>query len=695
MQHTRRSFLKSASLAATALGFSRWLGAAGSDAIAATPPGPVRGLLFDARDLPRMRANAVHPRFAAFWRTFSSNDRAADFDFLEHHVHFNRHADDMGRVRQIFERAAFVYAVNQDAQQLALARRALRRLLDFPQWDMFLEGGRSVVGLLRAPEACIALSFGIDWLGDSLSADEVAEIERAIAEKGAPACATTLQGMQHPDQVEGWTFDPKEEQAFREISLKRWPVILNTTNLKTVPAAGLGIAACRLHGRFPQAAEWLELARSSMREFAKVYGSDGCYGEGVSYWVPTTLDMAVFAEVLWRTQGIDDRRLINYPGTIRYAATMTLPRTEPAVAAPPSAKNMGEALPLIPPRYDIVNFGDANGGVEISLATWVGRNFNDPVSQFVAHDLGEVRYHYGLIWYDADAPASQPEPALLDHRLENDLVVSRTGWAAADSVVALRSGGPANHEHADRNSVIFKAHGDRLLHDPFRAGYSTTLERWKLRLTDAHTAILINGQGHQYHDGHEGTNESQAHARVTAFKTGPGWMTVTSDATDAYRRVNASVKRVERTLVFLKPDVLVFFDRVELDATPTTVQARFQVFNEDDRGSCAVDRTTFHIERPFATLHARVAGSGEFAIAPGRVAIAEKEGIFPFAEISTGPALHHAILTVCTAAPAGGAHGTITLSQQQGVWQVRGSHGAQTIGVNLAARGEGPPEVTL
>ncbi len=687
MQHSRRTFIKTASVAATALGFSRLLAAAAS--------GPERGLLFDERDLPRIRANVTHPRFADFWRTFSSNDRADDFDFLEHHVSFNRHAGDMGRVRQIFERTAFVYAVNRDPSQLALARLALRKLLDYPEWDMFLEGGRTVLGLLRAPEACIALSFGIDWLGDSLSADEVAEIERNIAEKGAPACATTLQGMQHPDQVEGWTFNPKEEQAFREISLKRWPVILNTTNLKTVPAAGLGIAACRLHGRHPRAAEWLELARSSMREFAKVYGPDGCYGEGVSYWVPTTLDMAVFAEVLWRTHGIDDRKLINYPGTIRYAATMTLPRAEAPTAVVPSKKNMGEPLPLIPPRYDIVNFGDANGGVEISLATWVGRNFHDPVSQFVAHDLGEVRYHYGLIWYDAAAPAALPESALLDHRMDNDIVVSRTGWAPEDTVVALRSGGPANHEHADRNSVIFKAHGDRLLHDPFRAGYSTTLERWKLRLTDAHTAILINGKGHQYHDGRDGTNESLAHARVTAFKTGPGWMTVTSDATDAYQLVDANIKRVERTLVFLKPDVLIFFDRVDLAAAPATVQARFQVFNEDDRGTCAVDGATFQIGRPFATLHARVAGGGKFGVATGRVAIAEAEGLFPFAEISTAPALRHVLLTACTAAPAGGTHGTITLSQRENVWQVRGSHGTQTILVTLSAGGDGPPEITL
>ncbi len=650
-----------------------------------------RSLLFDETDLPRIRTNLALPRFAAFWRKLAANDRADDIDFLEHHVHLNRTVSDMQRVRIIFEHAAFVYAVNHDPLQLALAKLAMRRLLDFPKWDMFLEDGKTVVGLLRAPEAAMALSFGLDWLGDSLSADDRAEVEMNIAEKGAAACATTLLGMKHPEQVKGWSYNPDEGFCFSHIDLRRWPWILNPTNLKTVPAAGLGIAACRLHGRHPQAEEWLELARSSMREFAAVYGSDGCYHEGVSYWVPTTLDMALFAEVLWRTRGIDDRNLINYPGTIQYAVSMTLPRLAPP--APVAPKNMGSPLPHIAPPYDIVDFGDANGGVEISLATWVGRNFNDPVSQHLAHHLGEVRYYQGLIWYDADAPSALPAPALLNHRMLNDTVVSRTGWGPADAVVALRSGGPANHEHADRNSVIFKAHGDRLLHDPFFAGYSATVARWRLRLTDAHTAILIDGQCHQYHDGREGTNESLATARVTAYQTGPDWMTVTSDATGAYRLVNPNVARVERTLVFLKPDVLIFLDRVDLIDAPATVQARFQAFNEDERGACVVAGSTFQIDRPFATLHARVAASGGFQVRAGRIAIAESEGIFPFAEVDTAPARSHEILTVCTAAPTGGAHGQIALSHHEGVWQVQGSHGEQKVCVTLTAKSEAPPEI--
>jgi hypothetical protein len=695
MNHSRRDFLRKTTLLAAVLPLRRL----SADAAPGPAIGRKRGLLFDEGDLPRIRANIADPRFAACWQTMVSPDLADDADFLAHHVRFNHHSDDMLRVRAILERSAFVYAVNADPRHLEIAKLAARRLLDYPKWDMFLEGGTKVIGIQRASEATIALAFTLDWLGDALSAVERAEIERDIENKGAAACFRTLYGMKYPDRVKGWSMDPDDAYGLKVVDLKNWPLILNSTNLKIIPTAALGIAGCLFRGRNPQADVWLDLARSSARAFSPMYGSDGSFGEGVSYWGYTTLHLALFAEVLWRTCGIDDRHLINYPGTIRFALAMTMPRFGEPPA--PHGKKQGyvgvQGVPVeeVPPRYDIVNFGDANVPVEISTAAWVARTHGDPVAQTVARDIGQANSHYGMIWYDPAAKSAPPEPALLDDRMANDRVVSRSGWTAADGVVALRSGGPANHEHADRNSVVFKAHGDRLLNDPFRAAYQWTLPRWKLRLTGAHTAVLIDGKGHEYNDGHEGTNASLACALVTAFRTGPGWMTVTSDATDAYRLVNRAVSRVERTLVFIKPDILLFLDRVDLRDVPGSVQARFQVFNDDNRGSCAVAGATFRIDRPFATLHARVAAAGDFKIDPGSIDLPATEGVFPFAEVGTAAGLTHVILTACTAAPSGGAHGEIMLSRDGGGWRAQGEHRGRTIDVRLSTDGPGAPAISV
>jgi len=714
MKPTRRIFLKSSAALAASLPFARFEFRA-AEAGGATPAGASakQGLLFDDTDLPRIRANARDPRFAALWQEMKAADLAADRNFLANEARLTNHVTHLLRVQRILERACVLYAVEGDPGQLELARTAIRKMLEYPEWDCFIEGGRQIFGLQRAPEGSIALLLALDWLKGALTADEVAAIEEAVATKGAPACYTAVYGMKYPDRVQGWGWSPRSEvKDFSHINLKRWPLILNATNLKIIPTAALGLIACHFHGRRPEAAGWMDLARSSTRAFATIYGTDGSYDEGVSYWGYTTLHMALFAEALWRTQGIDERDLIDYRGTARYALGMTMPTLANDHAVANFKHVEGFMMPLLKPEFDIVNFGDANGAVDVSVAAWIGRTKQDPVAAFVARDIGEARYLYGLIWYDPAAPVAPPAADLLDQRLSNDIVISRTGWTARDNVLALRSGGPGNHEHADRNSVLFKAYGERLLHDPTRAAYVSHQPRWILRLTEAHTAVLINGQGHQYHDGSEGTNPSWSFARVTAYRTGPGWMSVTSDATEAYSLVNAGVTRVFRTLVYLKPDIVLFLDRVTLIGTPAAVQVRFQANNEDLAANLSLPGDDFLITRPRASLLGRVARTPGLTVKVGKLPLAEKDGSQPFVEVGSAAALDHEILTVCTARPLLGnpaergvpgtntgtaaagngeeAHGDLRLTREGTAWRVTGAHAGQKINVTLDTAGAQP-----
>ena len=701
MNQTRRDFLHTTSLLAAALPLSRLTANAAEPTPMKTPSAPAgaahRGLLFDESDLARIRANTTHPRFAAMWQEMLAADLAADTDFLEHKVRLTNHTIDLLHTQKILDRSSFIYLVNRDPRQAALARLAMRKMVEYPEWDSFIEGGRQVFGLQRATEGTFALLLALDCLADVVTPEERAAVEEAVLTKGVPACYTAVYGMKYPDRVKGWDWNPRSEldPGLRRINLKRWPLILAATNLRIIPTACLGIAACHFRGRRPEAEGWLELARSSAKAFSTMYGSDGCYDEGVSYWGYTTLYLALFAEVLWRTQGIDDRQLINYPGSVRYALTMTNPTINDHRKLQDFEHIKGWTMPTIKPEYDVVNFGDANGAVDVSVAAWVRRTHNDPVSQFVAKEIGEAKFVYGLIWFDPAAGESEPEVALLDHRMTNDIVVSRTGWLAHDNVLAFRSGGPANHEHADRNSVIFKAYGERLLHDPFRAAYVATQPRWLLRQTEAHTAVLINGRGHQYHDGSEGTNSSWAVARVIGYATGPGWMTVTSDATEAYALVNDAVTRVHRTLVYVKPDVVVFVDRVAVRGAVASVQVRFQIFHEDGAGEVQAQGGEFRITRPHASLVARVAPAAGRIVRTSRLNLEEKDGVYPFAEIESPAATEHEIVTVCSARPAGAEHGTLTISGAPGAWRIEGTHGGKAIKVSITTAGDAAPVVTV
>ena len=167
---------------------------------------------------------------------------------------------------------------------------------------------------------------------------------------------------------------------------------------------------------------------------------------------------------------------------------------------------------------DIVNFSDAARSVYPCVPAWIAEHTGSELAQYAAEYAAEPGHYLDFIWYEPERPATPPPDRLKNVRLDLDWIVCRSGWRAEDAVLAFRSGGPANHEHADRNSFLYKAFGERLLTDPFGAAYDPEQPGWLLRLTEAHNAVLIDGAGHGYHDGAEGTNESEATARILRYE---------------------------------------------------------------------------------------------------------------------------------------------------------------------------------
>ena len=658
MSTTRRAFLKAGAIAAAGLPLLPPLThAAKVSSATAFPapgdplPGEPGGLFVDAADLPRMREALKHPHVASYWKSITEADLAADLNFIRKEAKFNDHSKDLLRVRQILERTSFIYALTGDAAQRDAAKVAVDKILAYPKWDYFLEGGEEVIGLQRAPEVTIAMACATQWLAGAITKETIAEMEKQIGEKGAPACYRTLYGMKYPDRVRGWGFDPEDDYPFH-VDMRRWPLILNSTNLKAIPIAGLGIAGCLLKGKHPQAERWIAMAEGSAKAFSVMYGPDGAYDEGVGYWAYTSLHLALLAEVIRRREGRDISGMINFPGTVRYGLRMWMP-----VTGRPN---------------DCVDFGDAWAIADVSVAAWTASRMKDPIAQYVATHVGELGSPWSVIWLDPAATEETPGRSLCDVRFSNDWVVSRSGWGVQDGTVALRSGGPSNHEHADRNSVIFKAHGERIYHDPYHAAYPYTDPLWTLRLTKSHSAILIGGKGHQYHDGHEGTNASFAESHVVAYSADARSMTVTSDATAAYRLVNPDVELVMRTLVFLKPDILAVVDRVRLAKNPLPVQARFQIDNSDGLGSVVADAATFTVLRPNVTARAMALSAGAVTVRTGALEIPADKGVFPYAEAESAAGLEHTMITLCEAHARPAAAKPLRAVRDGGRWEFSG-----------------------
>jgi len=205
-----------------------------------------------------------------------------------------------------------------------------------------------------------------------------------------------------------------------------------------------------------------------------------------------------------------------------------------------------------------------------------------------------------------------------------------------DLVVAMRSGPPANHEHGDRNSVILKYFGEILLTDSKRPTYNAKSPAWMLRTSPGHNTILIDGEGHQYHSGLEGTNESKASAEIVRKGQRPGYEFWASDATQAYAILDADVESVTRTvLVFGDMPFLLVLDKIRKKEVSSDFAARWFIENSDGEADIETDGQTFTLSRPKAKFFGVVAGNQELEVVKAKLPLDESFGVFPHVDVKS------------------------------------------------------------
>lgn len=629
-------------------------------------------LLFDASELPRIKRTLERPEFALFWSTSLAADLADDLKFLRDEIKLNEPVKDLGRAANILTRCAFVHLITGDEAQLPVARLALDRILAYKRWDWILEEGSLTVGPMRNGMTITAVVLALDWLGDNIDHKQRAAVDDYIGNEAAPAAHRAIFGMTHQDQVKGWTMDP-EATGFHRVDVSRWPEILDTINIRIIGTSGLASAAAYLKGRHPEAEQWAEEAQASLRLFASREKPDCTFPEGIAYWSFTYSYYILCLEMLRRNCDRDDRGVLDFPAMARYVQGSTIP----------SHNNF----------TDCINFSDASTIAGSEALAWIGRHFRDTTSNYLISLPGTVRKDptsfWAAIWYDETVPARRAADTPLDRIISPGVVTSRSGWELRDSVLSLRSGEPENHEHADRNSLIFFSNGERLINDPLKASYNPPESRWQLRLLPAHSAVLIDGQGHIYHHGEEGTNASTARAILQDYRTGRDWMTAVSDAADAYQRAGLPAEQVQRTVIYLKPEILIVLDRVALTES-RPVQVRYQVYNDDEKGQVETGEHGFKVTRPHASLQASVASPQPHTIEVGHLPIENEEKNYPFAEIMCPASRYHEILTIATATPSGGSHGKLSCEHSENSWHIHGSHGNRQVDLHISTKTEIP-----
>ncbi len=598
-------------------------------------------VLVRPRDLERIRYNLRQPYFSDVLPDLFARCDKETLHFLNSEASFANRIWDIPKICRALRSAAVLTASGlSDRTDVALA--ALNVLHRFPAWDYFVDG-EEVIGLQRAPECVKSVVYALELLGDRLPESVRQRTQNDLAEKGCLPCYRTLWGMDHPERVQGWGFAKDAKVNFQSLDLSHWPWILRSTNLHAVPLAALGVGALHLIGRDRRAEEWLDIATTHARWFCRnVYLPDGSYPEGISYWGYATEELLTFLWALEQTGGPDLFDELNLPGQVDFALALQAGR------ASVGSGNHVSLRVRDGKTADIVNFSDAKYSFRMTAMAWIAAKLRDPVAQRAALERAGTWNEFAFLAVDPDVPMAASWPKhLASVRMATGWVVWRSGWGDADTVVAFRSGGPANHEHADRNTLVLKAKGEWLLRDPSGAAYSRFDPKWLLRLTGAHNGVLINGKGHDYIDGKEGTNSSRAKAKIVRYIDRDQWLALSSDATQAYALVDPSVEQVQRTLVWLKPNWLVVFDQIRA-VKPVQASIRFFPDNRDGLGNVEVSADGFWLGRPRALLRGWLEANVPLRTRKGQLMLKQQKGKFGhiFAEVIAEQAKSVELLTV-------------------------------------------------
>lgn len=634
------------------------------------------GLFFSPSEIPRIRAGAASSILSPVVDNWAVGGVTATRQALARTARTGILYTDFRAALKALREQGIVQIVDPDPRREAVLFEGIDQILAMPAWDYMLDGDETI-GLLVASVTIDTVVFLREVLGDALGADREARLLADIAAKGCAPCSKILDGMEDPSTVTGWRMDELHSKLF-DIDFSNWPVILATTNLRAVPAASLGIGALAIRGHDDRADAWLDQAIHNTRAILALFNPDGSYHEGFGYATGTMLHMFSFLEAHQRGDGsIRWADEIDLEGMVRFYLSM-------------QAGRKADGTP------DIINFGDAWNSGSYCVPAWLARQLEGTpagnAAQFAVERASYAKSYLDVLWVDPDRAVSVPPSSYLNVRLDSDWISCRTGWAADDAVLAFRSGGPGNHEHADRNHLFYKVYGERLLTDPLKPSYDWREPKWLLRLTEAHNTVLIDGAGHQYHDGREGTNPSQAAARITRYepdeRVGGDRVWWTSDATPAYAMVNDTVQRVRRTVLFQKPDVVVVFDEVEASSA-VTLAARFHPENQDGHAKLSAPDGAFRFVRPHAALTGHAFSRTELAIELSQLDLPAEGGVYPFAQVSLPKARSHQLVTVLCATPTDAANLDVIVTPDAEGWTI--SAGAMRAHLALTTDG---PEVT-
>jgi hypothetical protein len=288
----------------------------------------------------------------------------------------------------------------------------------------------------------------------------------------------------------------------------------------------------------PERAEWLDFAlKLYCYRFLPSLGFDGENNEGLAYWRFGFNLMLGFLDLAKQQLGIDLYRMPYVFKTARFGLY---------------------SAPLA--GYEI-SFGD-NGTPNHHGAWTHARSFCDKLAREVGDPV--------TLWYvtlPAEGGLAPQSPLTIPQSIHYPHIgVTFFNTFLADArenvAVGFHSGKFfAGHQHADQNSFTVNAYGDKLIIDGgYYDYYSSPHFKAYSAKTAAHNTILVDGGGQAW-------KTAGADGVTTGFLDGHSFGYVAGDAANPLI-YGGKLQRFDRQLVFVKPDLLITFDRLAADGAP-------------------------------------------------------------------------------------------------------------------------------
>ena len=348
-----------------------------------------------------------------------------------------------------------------------------------------------------------------------------------------------------------------------------------------VDACGLAIAGLAVFDEVEDANFWLGFGLDKFQRSVDALGPDGASHEGVGYWEYGVEYLLKFMHVARELLGKD---LYDHPWwhrTAHYSLYLSLPRD------------------AWTSRNCIVDIADCPRGHWYGpdyLLRGLAREYRDPHAQWLAQQCDDANVvaagapWLSLVWFDPTVSAEPPtDLPTLHHFDDMDIVSARSDWSGKESLVVHKCGPFLGHKavqefsydpggghvHPDANHFVLFGAGEWLLRDD---GYRS---KW----TGQHNTLLIDGRG-QLGEGKRWFQGSQplavkARPRVIRAESTTELDHIVSDAKEAYP-AELGLERFERHLLFIKPDVLLVLDDIQLQK-PREMELRFHPEQNGDQ----------------------------------------------------------------------------------------------------------------